>query len=219
MAYKICKFCGIEIIEQLQSVQHRKNGDYIRNECKTCRVKNSVAWKKKKYEEKVIPCEVCGELCIRKSHRSLCSLKCRLEGNIKKEEDCWIWQGKINQHGYGEIMIDRKRRTVHRVSYEFYKQKINKDLLIRHICNNRRCINPDHLLHGDLLANMRDMVKSGRSCRGERHHNSKFNNNEINMIRKMHKNGESQTEIAKKFNVSQPCIGYIVRHDSWKHIK
>jgi hypothetical protein len=47
-------------------------------------------------------------------------------------------------------------------------------LVIRHTCDNPRCINPAHLIVGTQSDNMRDKVERGRSNRGEKHYKSKL---------------------------------------------
>lgn len=66
--------------------------------------------------------------------------------------DCWIWQGKyFNKWGYSKIVVgsrrDGSRRSVftHRASYEAFIDKIGDNLQIHHLCNNTKCVNPDHL--------------------------------------------------------------------------
>ena len=36
--------------------------------------------------------------------------------------------------------------------------------VVRHSCDNHRCVNPDHLLPGDQKLNARDMMVRGRGC-------------------------------------------------------
>jgi len=129
--------------------------------CGTCICKY-----KRKTVYKEYPCEHCGTPCKRQQKRALCSLKCRLLGNIKKENGCFIWQGKIGIDGYGQIMINKKRQRVHRVSFETFKGSIPQGYLMCHTCDTPACINPKHLFFGTHEDNMYDMVKKGRSYNG-----------------------------------------------------
>jgi len=88
----------------------------------------------------------------------------RLMNRIKidKKTKCWEWQGPLNNIGYGMIRDGDKMRTVHRVSYEEHVKKIPKGKCVLHTCDNRKCVNPDHLWIGTHQDNMDDMMKKDR---------------------------------------------------------
>jgi len=72
--------------------------------------------------------------------------------NINKDEDsgCWMWKGQISNSGYGKLMIkDDSNRTktegAQEVSYIAFKGPITENSLVKSSCNNRLCVNPDHL--------------------------------------------------------------------------
>ena len=64
---------------------------------------------------------------------------------------CWLWAGayfqKPNSDGYGMFYVNEKKRAAfaHRISYEFHKGDIPRDLVIDHQCRVKGCVNPDHL--------------------------------------------------------------------------
>lgn len=63
---------------------------------------------------------------------------------VKNPDGCWIWTGAIRA-GYGEIGIKGRTYRAHRVFFELFKYKIPEGLTIDHLCNNKLCVNPDHL--------------------------------------------------------------------------
>ena len=67
----------------------------------------------------------------------------------QKEDECWNWQGSISSGGYG--MYNNK--FAHRMSYEHFIDEIPKNMIINHLCKNRLCINPNHLIIATIQEN------------------------------------------------------------------
>jgi len=78
--------------------------------------------------------------------------------NVEKLNDCWEWKGALSK-GYG-IFFYTKMIKAHRFSYIYNKGKIEFGKLICHKCNNKKCVNPDHLYMGTHKDNMLDVKKA-----------------------------------------------------------
>lgn len=76
--------------------------------------------------------------------------------------DCWEWNGILTRDGYGAIRAHGRMRLAHRLAYTVWSGPIPDDLCVLHKCDNRRCINPDHLFLGTRLDNTADMLSKGR---------------------------------------------------------
>src|SRR4051812_15429853 len=72
----------------------------------------------------------------------------RLWKHVEKTETCWLWTGYCDRAGYGTIQIAKAPALVHRVSYEIHVGQIPSDKIVRHTCDVRNCVRPDHLLIG-----------------------------------------------------------------------
>jgi hypothetical protein len=97
-------------------------------------------------------------------------LKTRMMLNtLMTDSGCQEWQGTRNNLGYGMVSFqkapgakNRTTTTAHRKYYELCKGPIPEGMQVNHRCDNRKCINPDHMFLGDQLANIRDMMQKGR---------------------------------------------------------
>lgn len=58
---------------------------------------------------------------------------------------CWIWNGYLTYQGYGAVMVDGKTHRAHRYYWSLLRGPIEKELVIDHLCRNKRCVNPEHL--------------------------------------------------------------------------
>jgi hypothetical protein len=147
------------------------------------------------------------------------TLEKRFWAKVKKGKpnECWEWMACLN-NGYGRIgfPIDGVTYT-HRLSYILYHGKIPDGLLILHKCDNRRCVNPRHLMVGTIQDNIRDRDAKGRASSGENHFMSKSTWKTIQKIRKEYASGKFfQRELAKKYGYCIEQIRNIITYKFWK---
>jgi len=64
---------------------------------------------------------------------------------LEDDNECLIWQGTINNRGYGHWYGHRNGQLAHRLIYELEVGPIPAGLTLDHLCRNRACVNPDHL--------------------------------------------------------------------------
>lgn len=87
---------------------------------------------------------------------------------VETPSGCWEWTGSINQFGYGLICVGAwyagHITTVgaHRLQWERHNGPAPKAQQVMHSCDNRICINPEHLRLGTPRDNHDDMVTKGR---------------------------------------------------------
>lgn len=150
----------------------------------------------------------------RKTALSFCSLKCRLLGSVKMEGSCHIWQGKRSIAGYGIIMINKKIKGAHRISYEEFIGPINSGYFVCHSCDNRPCINPKHLFQGTIQDNTRDMIQKKRN-----RHYTKLDDSMVLEIRKLAQEKKmKKKDMADLFKISRVTVRHIISKKIWKHI-
>src|SRR6516164_3033673 len=91
-------------------------------------------------------------------------LKAKLLERTKPEENgCWKFSGSNQPSGYRHLHVGGSRyRRAHRVSYEVHVGPVPQGLCVLHKCDNRWCVNPDHLFIGTFRDNALDMIAKGR---------------------------------------------------------
>jgi len=127
---------------------------------------------------------------------------------------------KPSSVGYPRTYRDGKYQSIPRYIYERQHGCIPKGLVIRHKCDNKMCINPNHLEIGTHCDNMNDITERGLRLCGEDITQAKLNKTQVLQIKKElcnYKRGDN-TKIAKKYGVSITCITDIKAGRTWKHL-
>ena len=130
-------------------------------------------------------------------------------------EGCWEWTAHIKNTGYGQF--GPRNRGAHRVSWEMHFGAIPPGLLVCHHCDNRRCVRPDHLFVGTATDNLRDAARKGRTATGNRNHNAKLSDREVEELRGIGRR-ISQRKLARMYGVSQTTIRDSQKGATWRHV-
>lgn len=76
---------------------------------------------------------------------------------------CWLWLGAVKSNGYGNVSLGGGKFTqAHRASYIAFVGAIPVGMVICHQCDNKLCVNPDHLKLGTYKDNSREARERGR---------------------------------------------------------
>lgn len=134
------------------------------------------------------------------------------------DSGCWIWMGKPKKSGYGVMRFNGKYELSHRISWLIHFGVIPNNLWVLHHCDNKLCVNPNHLFLGTIIDNDKDRYNKSREAKGENHGNSKFSNDDILKIRRMRIDGHSYAEIGQLFGSNKGHIQKICLHKIWVHI-
>lgn len=120
--------------------------------------------------------------------------------------------GATNPSGYINLNIDRWGYSrLHRLVYSIYNGELLPGDIVRHTCDNPRCVQPKHLLKGTRADNVQDMVERGRHnpVKSSLNGKTKLSEDDIKQIRRLSKK-LTQKEIAVMFNVHNSHISRII---------
>ena len=123
---------------------------------------------------------------------------------------CWEWQGitrgAIKGIGYGALTVKNKLTVAHRYSYEAFKGKIPEGMFVLHKCDNKPCVNPDHLELGTAKKNTEDAYERGLIPKGEKYWSAKLTDKQRDEMHTLLDEGHQQIDVAKKYGISQPSV-------------
>jgi hypothetical protein len=134
--------------------------------------------------------------------------------------------------GYGRKMIAGKRWISSRYAWTREHGPIPDGMWVLHHCDNRACINVDHLYLGDIRQNTRDRHSRGRDATGDRNGSrlhphrrprgelmptSRLTEAQVRAIRSAAGN-TSQKAMARLYGVGATTIRRVVRGETWRSV-
>jgi hypothetical protein len=78
---------------------------------------------------------------------------------------CLIWQGCVSESGYGRVNYGGRTLFAHRWAWSITHGSIRHGIVVCHRCDQRRCVNPDHLFLASQATNLADMKSKWRRRR------------------------------------------------------
>ena len=137
---------------------------------------------------------------------------------VAGDNECWIWKLAVGSRGYGKITMHGKTRNAHRIAYEIWHGGIDAKRFVLHTCDNRMCVNPNHLYQGSHEDNMRDRCERSRTARGASHGMSKISDDDVRRIFEMRVDMMSQPKIAVAIGISNQMVSRILAKRAWRHL-
>ena len=89
----------------------------------------------------------------------------RFWARVEKTDRCWFWlqyrrysrrMTLVRARGYGIFRTGSKTYSAHKLAYLLVYGAIGPGLVVRHLCGDSRCVNPEHLRIGTQSENMQD---------------------------------------------------------------
>ena len=139
--------------------------------------------------------------------------KDRINENVLEDDNgCWIWRLGLDNWGYGMSRINGKQDKAHRVSYRAFVGEIPAGKSVLHTCDNRNCVNYDHLYLGTPKDNMRDAKERGRLSKTR----TRLTEEQKKQLFILKANGATKAEIAEEFGVAQQTVQRYWKEDNAK---
>ena len=150
---------------------------------------------------------------------------------VDRSGSCWIWKSGHFGTGYGAFSINNKNYGAHVIAFLISGGKLTVEKPhVLHSCNNRGCVNPNHLRAGSAQDNVDDAMRKGnhglaliayprKRAKGMKHGMAILTDAKVRAIRAEYRPYVlSRTELAKKYGVSRSTINQVLSRKHWKHV-
>jgi hypothetical protein len=128
---------------------------------------------------------------------------------------CWTFTGGQDSWGYGAIYLNGATIGAHRASWLVHVGSISDGLHVLHKCDNRQCVNPNHLYLGTHQDNMKDKATRGRNYAGL----TVLDIDKVKEIKRiLTSTHRTLQDIGNQYSVSRYTIHNIKTGKTWKHV-
>lgn len=166
----------------------------------------------------------CFQPAAHKCGGAMCDPRSLLERSKAHPSGCIEWGRTRRWDGYGlkaAKCADGKwrPRQAHRLAWELERGPVPDGLYVMHKCDNKACVNVEHLELGTHQQNTRDAFARGlvNTARGEDHGNAKLTELQVREIKRSLPS-ESNTHLARLYNVTAVCVRNVRIGRTWKHV-
>lgn len=223
---RACSMCGVILTEANQSEALRRHN---RKLCSPCGTNRTSAYEQKYVERK---------LAQKRESRRVAALLRKKPSDLDRLQKffkpgdvdvCWPWTGAVNkQTGYGAFRLGGAAISAPRAVLILVSGIDMTELVARHKCDNRICVNPNHLEPGSQFENVQDSVQRGRTCSGTARVEAALNAKRVarrklteaqaieafNLVRE----GKSRASVAEQFGVCRSSIDCLMTGRTWSHV-
>jgi len=133
-------------------------------------------------------------------------------------DECLTWPFYCDPNGYAKMRHNGRPIVVsRRLCEEVNGPPPRADYEAAHSCGRGQfgCVNRSHLSWKTRAENCEDKICHGTHVFGEGHPSAKLTWAEVQKIRAL-KGRLTEREMASRFDVSQGCVGHILRGTTWK---
>jgi hypothetical protein len=141
----------------------------------------------------------------------------RFAAKVEITDYCWLWRAAIDPNGYGGFKLLGRKVGAHVASWILHRGDPGC-LCVLHKCDNRPCVNPEHLFLGtrsdnmlDMMAKFRHPVRLGTCFPG-----AKLTESEVELIRGEYKPYRvTMKHLGQKYGVSWWTIYDLIHGRTW----
>jgi hypothetical protein len=119
------------------------------------------------------------------------------------ESGCHEWQWSRDGGGYGRLALGGEYVLIHRLFYRLLVGPIPAGHELHHTCNNKRCVNTEHLQPVTRTEHLRLTERI------------KLDHNKAATIRELALRGVAASEIAQLFGISEAHARRVARGKAW----
>lgn len=136
---------------------------------------------------------------------------------------CWEWTASRKEKGYGQFIWRGKMHRAHRLAWALSGRELpERPLELAHSCDNRLCVNPDHLSVATHSQNMADCKAKRRHAHGERNLHAKLTAAQVAEIKRSFwrksKNEHNAHQLAARYGVQAGAIFAIANGRTWRYV-
>ncbi len=125
---------------------------------------------------------------------------------------------------YAYVCIGGRVRLAHRAAYVAAHGTTFEaihGLVVRHKCDNPRCVNPEHLELGTQQDNINDKVERNRQAKGSSHGMVELTEEAVRYIKANYKRRHKEfggRALAARFGVHESTVSDLMLGHTWRHV-